>query len=73
MSEEADHWFAKFLGLEGCKLYCFPTDGEPRRTRDKGQYEVFGPDYDNNKNTVGFTVLAEFLSVHTTLIRKLGS
>lgn len=53
VSEEADEWFARFLNLEGCKLYCYPVDGLPRRTRDKGQYEVF-ENYDNTPNTDNF-------------------
>eukprot|EP00111_Clytia_hemisphaerica_P007756 TCONS_00022532-protein len=54
VSQEADDWFAQVLNLEGCKLYCFPTDGPPRRTRDKGQYEVF-ENYDNTPNTMMYT------------------
>ena len=32
VSEEADLWFSKYLGLEGLKLYCYPVDGTPRKS-----------------------------------------
>ena len=37
VSEEADLWFAKYLGLEGCKLYCYPEDGVPRKSKLRPQ------------------------------------
>lgn len=37
VSDEADLWFAKYLGIEGCKLYCYPVDGAPRKSKLRPQ------------------------------------
>jgi uncharacterized protein YcbX len=36
VSDEADDWFSKYFGMEGCKLYSYPIDGTPRYAVDKG-------------------------------------
>ncbi|XP_066913937.1 mitochondrial amidoxime reducing component 2-like [Clytia hemisphaerica] len=47
VSQEADDWFAEILNLEGCRLYCFPSDGVPRKTKVKNvgqQFDMMFPD-----------------------------
>ena len=47
ISDEADQWFSEFLGLEGYQLYCFPSDGVPRYTKDRGKaYASYSTDQD---------------------------
>lgn len=51
VSDEADDWFAKYFNIEGCKLYCFPNNGIPRYSKDKG---VKVENYSNHQDTLMF-------------------
>jgi len=61
VSNEVDQWFSEFLGLDGCKLYCLPTDGVPRYSENKQQSnQKFGVNY-RIRSTIMFSYLFSFV------------
>lgn len=59
VSQEADDWFAEYLNVKGCQLFCFQLGGKPRFSDDNNGKVA---NYSNEKDTVNHFV---FVSMET--------
>lgn len=51
VSQEADDWFAEYLNVKGCQLFCFQLGGKPRFSDDNNGKVA---NYSNEKDTLMF-------------------